>query len=89
VRARVLNSHRLHTASEGYSITINRKDESLETEYNVVPSPAQPTPADIIQKLKEKPINLEALFTGGNPFDETEPVTHNCDAEVNPDDVPF
>ena len=55
----------------------------------MVASPAQPTPADIIQKFKEKPINLEALFTGGNPFDETEPVTHNGDAEVNPDDVPF
>jgi hypothetical protein len=26
---------------------------------------------------------------GGNPFDEAEPVTHNRDAEVNPDDVPF
>jgi hypothetical protein len=25
----------------------------------------------------------------GNPFDEAEPVTHNGDAEVNPDDVPF
>jgi hypothetical protein len=25
----------------------------------------------------------------GNPFDETEPVTHSGDAEVNPDDVPF
>jgi hypothetical protein len=32
----------------------------------VVPSPAQPTPADIIQKFKEKPINLEALFAGGH-----------------------
>ena len=42
-----------------------------------------------IQQFKEKPINLEALFAGGNPFDETELVTHNGDAEVNPDDVPF
>jgi hypothetical protein len=62
-------------------------DHNLEA--SVVPLPTQPTPADIIQKFKEKPINLEALFTGGNPFDETEPVTHNGDAEVNPDDVPF
>jgi hypothetical protein len=51
--------------SEGYCITINRKGESLETEYGVVPSPAQPTSADIIPKFKEKPINLEALFAGG------------------------
>jgi hypothetical protein len=34
-----------------------------------VPSPAQPTPADIIEKYKEKPINLQALFTGDNPFE--------------------
>jgi hypothetical protein len=48
----------------------------LETEYSVQPSPAQPTPGDILQKFKEKPINLEALFTGGNPFDEAG-ATHN------------
>jgi hypothetical protein len=42
-------------------------------------------PRNIIQKFKEKPINLEALFTGSNPFGETEPVTHNGDAEINPD----
>lgn len=35
-----------------------------------MPSPAKETPADILQKFKEKPINLEALFTGGNPFEE-------------------
>jgi hypothetical protein len=41
----------------------------LETEYSVVPSPAQPAPDAILQAYKEKPINLEALFTGGNPFE--------------------
>ncbi len=53
----------------GYSITINRKGEKLETEYSVVPSPAQSTPADILKAYNEKHINLEALFDGGNPFD--------------------
>lgn len=43
----------------GYSITANRKGESLETEYSVVPSPAKETLADILQMYKEKPINLE------------------------------
>jgi hypothetical protein len=54
----------------GYSITVNRKGESLETEYSVVPSPAQPTPEGILEAYKAKPINLEALFTDGNPFEE-------------------
>jgi hypothetical protein len=63
-----------------YSITINRKGEALDTEYSVVPSPANPTPADVLQAYKEKPINLEALFTGGNPFEAAPEVTHNGDA---------
>ena len=58
----------------GYSITVNRKGENLETEYSVVPSPAQPTPAPILEAYKEKPINLEALFTGGNPFEDASEV---------------
>jgi hypothetical protein len=51
--------------SEGYGITINRKGESVETEYGVVPSPAQPSSPDI-PKFKEKSINLEALFAPGH-----------------------
>jgi hypothetical protein len=53
----------------GYSTTVNRKGENLETEYSVVPSPAQPTTKEVFQAYKEKPMNLEALFTGGNPFE--------------------
>jgi len=53
----------------GYSITINRKGEALETEYSVVPSPAKATPPEIMEAYKEKAINLEALFSGGNPFE--------------------
>jgi hypothetical protein len=44
----------------------------LETECSVVPSPAQPAPDAILQAYKEKPINLEALFIGDNPFEEEE-----------------
>jgi len=57
----------------GYGITVNRKGAGLETEYSVVPSPAQPTP-DAIEAYNEKHINLEALFTGGNPFEEADGV---------------
>jgi hypothetical protein len=54
--------------------TVNRKGENLETEYSVVPSPAQPTHDAILQAYKEKPINLQAFFTGGNPFEEADGV---------------
>jgi hypothetical protein len=52
-----------------YSLTISRKGEKLETEYSVIPSPAQPTPEAILEAFKAKPFNLEALFSGGNPFE--------------------
>jgi hypothetical protein len=73
----------------GYSLTVSKKGEGLETEYTVVPSPAQPTPANILEAYKEKAINLGTLLTGDNPFDDAPSVTHNGDAEVNTDDIPF
>jgi len=42
-----------------------------------VPSPANPTPEPILQAYKEKPINLQALFSGGNPFEEADGVQPN------------
>jgi hypothetical protein len=55
-----------------YSITITRKGEKFETEYTVVPSPAKPTPSEILADYKAKKINLEALFDGKNPFEASE-----------------
>src|ERR1700712_3877831 len=70
----------------GYSITVNRKGEGLETEYSVVPSPAKETPADILKAYREKPINLEALFTGDNPFVEADGVQPKTANEAAEDD---
>lgn len=69
-----------------YTLTINRTGEKLATEYSVVPSPAKPVPAEITEAFKAKPINLEALFVGGNPFEEAGEVTHNGEAEVPTDE---
>jgi len=55
-----------------YSVTVNRTGEKMETKYAVLPSPAKPVPADILKAYEEKYINLDALFTGGNPFDEAD-----------------
>lgn len=55
-----------------YSLTITRKGEKLETEYSVVPSPAKPTPDDVLKQYQEKAINLDALFEGKNPFEAEE-----------------
>jgi len=50
-----------------YSITVNRTGEKMETKYSVLPSPAKPVPAGVLKAYEEKYINLDALFTGGNP----------------------
>jgi hypothetical protein len=55
-----------------YTLTVTRIGEKLETEYSTVPSPAKPTPPEVLKAFKEKPINLDALFSGGNPFDAVE-----------------
>ncbi len=48
----------------GYSITITRKGEKLDTEYQVVPSPAKETPKDILDVYEANKPDLEALFEG-------------------------
>lgn len=58
-----------------YSITINRKGEGLESEYNVVPSPSKPTPAEIVKQFNDTSIRLELMFEGKDPFDATAQVS--------------
>ena len=67
-----------------YSITITKKGEKLETEYTLVPSPAKETPADVLKQYQEANIDLDVLFTGGDPFNavessEIEPVEEGDD----------
>jgi hypothetical protein len=66
-----------------YTITVTRKGEKLDTEYSVVPSPAKPTPPEIIEAYKEKKIDLDALFDGGDPFKASER-NENLDKEGFP-----
>jgi hypothetical protein len=55
-----------------YNIIINRTGDDLEIEYAVQTSPHTKTPADVLKLCKEKNINLEALFEGGNSFEASE-----------------
>lgn len=70
----------------GYSLTVNRKGEGLETEYTITPSPAKPTPKSILDLYKEKNINLEALLTGQDPFKAKEEIQYEKPEEWEPKD---
>lgn len=52
----------------GYDIKIIRKGEKMETEYSVNPSPHKPISEEIKDAFFDKPIYLEALFDGSDPF---------------------
>lgn len=58
-----------------YDIKVGRKGEGLETEYTVTPSPKKPLTDDIKKAALEKPCNLEALFSGSDPWVVTDKQT--------------
>ena len=51
-----------------YDIKIIRKGEGVDTEYMVNPLPHKQLNQKAIDKFKETPINLEALFDNADPF---------------------
>lgn len=56
----------------GYDLTVNRKGEDLETEYTVQPSPQKPLSTLAQKQWESVKVNLDALFTGGNPFEKAD-----------------
>jgi hypothetical protein len=68
-----------------YDIVVNKKGEGMETEYSVIPKPKKPLDEPFVNawlELKSNGFDLEALFSGGDPFannaeiipaDESEP----------------
>ncbi len=55
-------------APQNYDLTITKTGEGLETEYSVMPNPKSEVQAEIVEEYKNKPVNLEALFSGNDPF---------------------
>jgi len=58
-----------------YDIKVSRKGDGLETEYSVTPSPKKPLSEEIKKAALEKPCNLEALYTGSDPWVVTDKQT--------------
>ena len=68
-----------------YDLKIIRTGEDLQTEYQVSPYPHRETPDKVKDEFKATSINLEALFTGDNPFEEKKEV----DIMDSSNDLPF
>jgi len=53
---------------KGYDITITKSGEGLATEYNIMPNPHTPITEAMTKAIEEKPVNLDKLFDGEDPF---------------------
>ena len=53
-----------------YDFVITKSGRDMSTEYSMTAIPPSVTAPEITKAIKEKPINLNALFSGGNPFEE-------------------
>lgn len=71
----------------GYDIKITRKGEGLDTEYTVQAFPPKAMAGNITAAYEAKKINLDALFDGGNPFEDSATAEIEADlGEVYPDE---
>jgi hypothetical protein len=52
-----------------YDLSVTRSGEKLETSYVVQPNPKEPVNPAVLARLDEHPVNLQALYSGGNPFE--------------------
>jgi hypothetical protein len=57
-------------APYGYDIKIFKSGTQKKTDYDTNPVPHKPVEQYIIDAFNARPCNLEALFTGHNPFSE-------------------
>ena len=53
---------------KGFDITISKSGEGFDTEYAIIPNPHSKITKKIETALAEKPANLDALYSGGDPF---------------------
>ena len=52
-----------------YNITVGRQGSLRDdTKYKITPSPRSEAPPEALAALKANPVNLEALFSGEDPF---------------------
>ena len=57
---------------QDYDLSITKTGEKLQTEYSVMPNPKAEVSKEIEKAFKESKINVEALYTGDDPFKSSE-----------------
>ena len=74
----------------GNDFIVTKTGKGMETEYDVDVSDPKPLSDEIAKAFMAKPINLQALFTGGDPFAKEGGNQSNTATEsINVDDIHF
>lgn len=78
----------------GYDIKVTKSGSGMDTEYTVNPAPKSPISEEVKNEFKATKINLQALFSGGNPFDsaptkESPKATKKASNDESFTDLPF
>lgn len=68
-----------------YDIKVNKTGQDKSTEYRVNPSPKKPVSEEIKKAAFDKPVNLEALYRNGDPFN----IVNGEQTQLLINDLPF
>lgn len=69
-----------------YDICVTRSKENGKTTYTVMPEPKEKVAQEVIDTLAKTPINIQALFTGDDPFkpaNQAEELAEEADKILN------
>jgi hypothetical protein len=74
-----------------YDVVVTRTGLGFnDTDYQVVANPPiEPLSKESQDKCDAVKVNLDALFSGGDPFTKSEVVTANNDTEIDIEQIPF
>ena len=74
-----------------YDLSITRTGEGLETRYAITPKPARDVSPEVLDADAAMTVNLDALYTGDDPFAPAAVTPVNVVAPVQPapDSIPF
>lgn len=81
-----INNKKWGSPIDSYDLVISKEGAGKLTKYTIQADPKEPTSKEIKEALKAKPVNLEALFQGADPFMITK---NDMNENVDPDSVPI
>jgi hypothetical protein len=73
-----------------YWLKLTKSGEGMDTKYSVVPAKKAPLSETVAQLVEKTPVNLDALFSGGDPFEVLHDPSGGGSAPSEDDDnIPF